>query len=286
MAADCEDLLMREGERIQVGTMSMVWGEQLQEMKDSSDLLGDVDALRFALARDGYVLLKGVLSCADVLAARLVVLSSLDVEWGSVDLAKGELMDGWIREGCKGVLLTGFRNVTHHEHTLRLLHSRRVSGLFDRVFGSTPATFDNKWVRVHGHGEFTDEHTDYYRFASIAKNMFTCWIPLGDYTPKEGTLAVLPGSHLIAYREGLEFKQELPLDFAEHCGGIWRTACFQKGDLVIFDIRTIHASTQNQSQRFRISMDTRWQPARDVQNHTLFHVLNPREESFEKMVPS
>ena len=38
--------------------------------------------------------------------------------------------------------------------------------------------------------------------------------------------------------------------------------------MCVFDIRTIHASTENCTSRFRISMDTRWQPARFVPDTT------------------
>jgi hypothetical protein len=31
--------------------------------------------------------------------------------------------------------------------------------------------------------------------------------------------------------------------------------------VVVFDIRLVHCSTVNLSPRFRVSMDTRWQPA-------------------------
>merc|ERR1711879_944360 len=38
------------------------------------------------------------------------------------------------------------------------------------------------------------------------------------------------------------------------------TTHFKKGDLLIFDIRTVHASLSNLTQCFRVSIDTRWQP--------------------------
>lgn len=41
----------------------------------------------------------------------------------------------------------------------------------------------------------------------------------------------------------------------------WVSADFQAGDVVIFGIQTLHMSTTNTSKGFRLSCDTRWQPA-------------------------
>jgi ectoine hydroxylase-related dioxygenase (phytanoyl-CoA dioxygenase family) len=141
-------------------------------------------------------------------------------------------------------------------------------------------------------GDLTEEHTDYYRFEHFAetaagsdasasasadtedgaRHMFTCWLPLGHYTTAHGTLAVAEGSHrLSGYKRGVygssECKDELPPDFARWIdgdaasgGGVWRTADFAPGDVVVFDIRLVHASTANTRPHFRLSMDTRWKP--------------------------
>ena len=58
---------------------------------------------------------------------------------------------------------------------------------------------------------------------------------------------------------------ELPSDYQslfapESNSVLWHTSAVQAGDLILFDIRTVHASTTNSSKYFRISVDTRWQP--------------------------
>ena len=42
---------------------------------------------------------------------------------------------------------------------------------------------------------------------------------------------------------------------------IWVTEDFQMGDVVILPMDTLHMSTTNTTDRYRISCDTRWQPA-------------------------
>ena len=42
---------------------------------------------------------------------------------------------------------------------------------------------------------------------------------------------------------------------------VWVTEDFKMGDCVILPMDTLHMSTTNTTDRFRISCDTRWQPA-------------------------
>eukprot|EP00456_Euglypha_rotunda_P010580 TRINITY_DN12696_c0_g1_i5.p1 TRINITY_DN12696_c0_g1~~TRINITY_DN12696_c0_g1_i5.p1 ORF type:complete len:276 (-),score=26.80 TRINITY_DN12696_c0_g1_i5:55-807(-) len=239
-------------------------------MRDSTHLKDDPDALRAVIAKDGYVLLRGILDRKIVLSAREVVIDALDKEWKLIDLKHDKLL-AKIKDEQKGLLLTGFKSVTHHTKVQALLEGATLTKFFRQLFGSTPASFDNKWVRVHGKGEFTDEHTDYYRFQGTSKGMHTCWIPLGDYSVKDGTLAVCEGSHLLPGFEpdNYDSKTELPRSFQTVKDTVlWRSANFKAGDMVVFDIRTIHASTVNTSENFRISMDTRWQPSEYVSEKT------------------
>merc|ERR1712113_1126743 len=58
---------------------------------------------------------------------------------------------------------------------------------------------------------------------------------------------------------------ELPPEFeAFNKTVIWESTHFNKGDLLIFDIRTVHASLTNKTNKFRVSIDTRWQPKHSV----------------------
>ena len=54
-----------------------------------------------------------------------------------------------------------------------------------------------------------------------------------------------------------------PASLQAKMGGRWLTAEYELGDLLIFSMRTIHASLDNQSNRIRISADTRYQLASD-----------------------
>jgi len=266
------------GLTIRVGNFKLKSGERLLKIPDSSALLGEPDLLKKAIQRDGYVLLRGVLDPKKVFGARQVVVNALDQEWKVVDTKAHDVKEAKIRGTSKGFLLTGYRPITHHKDVLSVLENSKLVNLFEDMFKGTATTFHNKWVRVQSTGQFTDEHSDFYRFAHCSEDLYVCWIPLGDYTPLHGTLAVCDGSHkLPGYDKSVDLKSELPEDFEIHQkDAVWRTSSFKAGDILIMDIRTIHASTQNTTQEFRISMDTRWQPAKVQKgNHLGFKVFSP-----------
>ena len=256
---------------------------RLRPMREGAASLlerGDIASVRAMVARDGYVLVRGGLDREEVRRCRRVVCEALHREWRSIDTRGGEAAvdEARIADGADGLLLTGFRAVTHHPHMRAVLEGRRLAALAAGVLGaSRVATFDQKWVRVHGRNGFTDEHTDFYRFKECAGDgMVTAWVPLGDYAPEDGVLAVCAGSHLARGMSGgrgrgggggddddddddePEAKTELPPGFD---GGEWHASDVRMGDVVLFDIRLVHASTRNGADAFRISADTRWRPA-------------------------
>ncbi len=112
-------------------------------------------------------------------------------------------------------------------------------------------------------------HSDFYFFGGKITSMLTCWVALGDYTVDDGTLVVCERSHKLPGLDkplSEESKQELPESFLSSppTARLWRTADFQAGDAVVFDIRLVHASSTNLSDQFRISTDTRWLPTSHI----------------------
>ena len=48
------------------------------------------------------------------------------------------------------------------------------------------------------------------------------------------------------------------MEISEKYGGEWKTADFQMGDVIIFTMHTMHTSTKNLSDRWRLSCDIRF----------------------------
>jgi ectoine hydroxylase-related dioxygenase (phytanoyl-CoA dioxygenase family) len=50
------------------------------------------------------------------------------------------------------------------------------------------------------------------------------------------------------------------MELAERFGGQWATTSYRMGDVITFGMYTMHASTTNLTNRFRLSCDVRFQP--------------------------
>ena len=93
-----------------------------------------------------------------------------------------------------------------------------------------------------------------------AQDMLVSWCPLLDCPLELVGLAVLPGSH----RMGL-----VPLGTGgdalargePHAGTAWASTHYQAGDVILFHCLTLHAVLPNHTDRFRVSMESRWQRA-------------------------
>ena len=53
------------------------------------------------------------------------------------------------------------------------------------------------------------------------------------------------------------------MEIAREFGGQWATTEFVAGDVVVFGMHTMHASTTNLTSQFRLSCDVRFQPVQD-----------------------
>lgn len=243
------------------------------EMKDSTSLLEQQDfvSLRKMLKEEGYLLFRGILNKEDILNCRKTILGYLAREHKLVDsncLQKSPPEDANIFYGTNniscgsGIFLTGNEELQNNENIKQLIENPTLFHLISKLLGGPCATFKTKWIRVLGHKEFTDEHSDFYKFERFANEMFTCWIPLGNYQSNlHSTLTICHQSHRFSTLIASQQKEELPDEYLEKKLASqveWLSTDFQIGDLIIFDIKLIHASTLNLSPYFRLSIDTRW----------------------------
>ena len=145
-------------------------------------------------------------------------------------------------------------------------------------FGGDTRTFDYKWLRFVRPDGWSGPHFDFVYMGRGSKQLHTCWVPFGNVPATMGTLTVLVGSHNLPSfapirdtygktdvdKDGTpgHFGHD-PMEISEKYGGEWQTADFQMGDIIIFTMHTMHTSTKNLSDRWRISCDIRFQPAAD-----------------------
>jgi phytanoyl-CoA hydroxylase len=139
---------------------------------------------------------------------------------------------------------------------LQAVMPRGVMFLSDKiVYKSADKTFATPW------------HIDCFYWKNTRPKL-SVWIPLDDATPANGTLTVVPGSHL---RDWRMVKTSLASgDFAhEIADASWRagdivTCAIKRGTAIVFSDRLVHGSTTNTAGRDRYAIiSTYHAPAAD-----------------------
>lgn len=264
------------------------------KLTDSSGLIGDGQALPRNLERDGYLFLRGALDRDEVIAARAKCLKRLE-ESGALEPGT-DPAEGIAKIGPSSY----FRPELARDNAslLSVLYDGPMMAIFESLFGAPVRHYDFTWMRSVGPGAGTAPHADVVYMGRGTHELFTAWTPLGDIPISMGGLIILENSHRRTDVTGEYLKQDVdtycaggpgekavtsgtmhwehwqkpgePWDGAlshdppalrETLGGRWLTADYEMGDVLIFTMRTVHASLDNGSDRIRLSSDTRYQPA-------------------------
>ena len=266
--------------------------EAFGDLRESNDILDDAAALQERMGSDGYLFLRGVLAVDRVLGARRTVLELLSRE-GLIDNSH-PLMEGVAASGARG----NFRPelATGNLEVERLLYEGNMMEIFKRFLGGPVRHYDYTWLRVMFPGDkyrATDPHCDVVYMGRGTHALYTAWTPFGDVPREMGGLMILEDSS----KQGDALGNYWDLDVDKYCkngpeateiekgekiwadatkggafddnatrarenvGGRWLTADYRIGDVLIFSIFTLHASISNNSDRIRISTDSRYQLA-------------------------
>lgn len=248
-------------------------GSDMGEMHDCNQWFSDMATLYKQIASDGYLFIRGLIDRTTVLQARETVLEYLAKKEALVPHTPS--LEGVMPQGGKSVTMN---DIAHNSKVLAVVEGKELYDFFKRFFGEPTLTFSKKWLRAVGNQKFTGAHMDSVYMGRGSVNLHTVWIPFGDIPAEQGTLAICPNSnHLESFarirqtygrmdvdRDLVEgwFSRE-PMEIVEKFGSQWLTANFSAGDVVIFGMNTMHASTTNLTNRFRLSCDVRFQPASD-----------------------
>lgn len=246
-------------------------GEYLGTLRESNDVLGDLEALRARMHEDGYLLIRGLHDRDRVKSARRFMLE--DLERQGLIAPGTELMDGIMPPGAQSVWWEGQKRITHAKPLLDVYEGDRVFSFFEKFLGGPVRTYDYKWIRVIAREGFTGAHYDIIYMGRGTTDLYTCWTPFGDVSLENGPLVVCEGSHHFepvkqTYGQ-VDVDRDLmtgwfstdPKEVVDHYGGRWLTAEFKMGDALILGMYTLHGSLNNKTERWRISGDTRYQLA-------------------------
>ena len=171
--------------------------------------------------------------------------------------------------------MEGSQGLAADPAVLGVLENPKLFEFFNTLFNERSETYRFKWIRAVGNEEYTGAHYDTVYMGRGSKNLHTVWVPMGTITPELGTLAMCAGSNHLPQFEKLRqtygkmdvdrdlvegwFSRD-PMEIIEKFGGQWCTTTYQPGDVIIFGMFTMHASTTNMTNRYRLSCDIRFQP--------------------------
>ena len=261
-------------------------------LRDSSAAVDDTRRLGEIMSSDGYLYLPRFFERDQVQRARTVVLEQLNA-FGLLYPGK-PIDEGWFntlqQEDRRGAfdLHSKIRLEQQHTAVLNLLYGPRVMGFFDGFLAGEATHYDFIWFRTISPGRGTPCHCDIVFMGRGTFDLYTVWTPLGDISLEMGGLLILEDSH----RKRDQLQRYLERDVDLYCangtyadefatgkrrrsgqlsknppqlrrslGGRWLTSKFTMGDVVIFQMGMVHCSLDNQTGRYRLSTDTRYQLA-------------------------
>ncbi|MEM7533492.1 MAG: phytanoyl-CoA dioxygenase family protein [Chloroflexota bacterium] len=266
--------------------------ESFGPLRLSADALDDMDELRHRFQEDGYLYLPGLLDRDTLLAAREEMLAEL-AKLDFVD-TNYPLMDG-VAKRAVAVSAQSMRDLSKHNKPLhQTLRAGPMISFYERFLDGPVRPLDFTWCRVKSSGgkTATSPHCDIVFMGRGTKNLHTSWTPLGNIPKEMGGLMILENSHrqeeikatygqidVDVYctnapdaheiesgqknwqRKGGGSYTQDAIGLRKDLRSRWLTTDYQLGDLLIFSMYTMHASMDNQTDRLRLSTDTRYQLA-------------------------
>ena len=236
----------------------------MRELVDSMPVRSSRLELRQRLRRDGYVLFRGLLDRAAMLAAWRASLAVLQ-DHGWLEARTNAAVDTPrpippVRQGEGGEVPqndSGHRAVSALPEINRLSFEPNLQLAMATLVGDDVFAHPVKVVR----GVYPDQmasfhkgriaHQDIYIFG--VQDVFTTWIPIGDVPSSMGGLALQidpPPRRL------------LTSSYFDHQSDLWATTDYRAGDVLVFHGTTMHAAMPNMSNHLRLSVDFRWQSIR------------------------
>lgn len=232
----------------------------IAQLTDSTDLIGDPQALRRRYLDDGVVFLRSVID-PDLMAwAREKYREALAAE-GLIDPAveapvwTGKKTGTW--RPCDAIGTTVWHEVVKQPLLGEVMRA---------IFADEPV-----WIPIAAHRSglptgplaegqdvFAGRHQD--GFFNEGMQFTICWMPVRDVAMDRGSFAVAPGTH----HRGSLHDTSLPSNAIPRdaiADDAWRSASFRVGDVLIFNYLTAHTALPNPSEEIRLSLDVRAIPA-------------------------
>jgi 1-deoxypentalenic acid 11beta-hydroxylase len=256
-------------------------------MRVANEYLDDFKRLDALFQDEGYLFFRGVLDQSEVdrvkrdmvrvlQAQGLVKPGETEPLWAGVDLEQLQDDDLYALESY-GALCEG-----------------SAKTVAEKVFGEPAFMFKGPTLRYSlpaDAAHVTPAHQDYF-FIRANTEFRTLWMPLMAIDKEVGGLVVAPGSHKGGLREHVErddvfsyvLKGRKQKGVAlDEIPPPWVTVDYRPGDLLLFHNLTLHWALPNTSDRVRLSIDTRAQPATTPRTFQMANTI-PQQRSYRVKV--
>jgi 1-deoxypentalenic acid 11beta-hydroxylase len=237
-----------------------------QRLTVANEFLGDSSHLNARFHDDGYLFFRSVLNLAQVARVKSDFVGVLAEQ-------------GIVKPGCSEPVWTGAPLEQIDDNALYgldsyndLIESEEMRRLMEQVFGGPVFLFKGTNIRYalpHDQTYLTPPHQDHF-FIRANSEFRTLWVPQMEIGADVGGLALAVGSHRHGLREHREQKGVLSYQMKgrtqrgvalEAITEPWCTIDYRPGDLLVFHSLMLHRALPNVSDRIRLSLDARCQPA-------------------------
>lgn len=269
-----------DGTPFKFGEHQFHFGDQIVELVDSSPIKGDVDTLKSRMADNGYLFIRGFHPREKAEAAAQWTLQAIANRGGLQDSTP--VSDGIIGPENKNFSFFRQLEVAHGQPLLDVVDSAETFAFYEMMFGGPVLTFDKRWLRCMARDRHNHFHYDNVYVGRGTPNRYTMWSALTDIDLDNGPLIICLGSHrhekLKATYGATDMDRDLteavfsqdPVELIEKFDFKLATAHFQPGDVILFGMFMMHSSAPNLTNRYRISIDTRYQPADEEKDERFF----------------
>ena len=259
---------------------------QTTDFVPANDALENQAELRRRAAEDGFLFLRQWIDVESITTLRAQVAQICE-------------RHGWVKAGSDASECIAepskacaepepdfyviYRDIYKLEAFHDLAHATEIMDVMNGLVGDPVLVHPTNIARVVFPAKSvaaTPPHQDFIHIQG-APETFTCWIPLGDCPRELGGLVALRGSHRAGIYDhqvtrGAGFLGVPDDDLA----GDWQSIDYEIGDALIFHSHAVHRALPNTTDRLRLSVDYRYQSAREpiVAAFLDPHVANMRWE--------
>ena len=239
----------------------------LEPMYEANELLENTSALRARLATDGYLFFRNIVPVELLLELRDQVTEILaDLGWieGGPERMRAKAILRPLREGQpkffhahdRIVKLEAFHAMAHESNLINVMRKALGDTAFPHPLSIIRLIFpDSPELATPPHQDFPNNQG--------TPNLTAAWIPLGDCGIKDGSLAIMEGSHKygvlpLKFHLGAGNRRAVLNEAVQACR--WVGADFKAGDIVLFTSLAVHKAMENHNtETMRLSVDFRYQ---------------------------